>query len=78
MALDWGQNFVSTMYLENKMTDFHQILYTLILKRSRFGLLAYYSPALKLGCLSFPPSVSHNLFEKYCIESNQILYVHLY
>ena len=78
MALDWGQNFVSTMYLENKRHFFHQILYTLIFTRSRLGLLAYCSTALKLGCLSFPQSVSHNLFKNYCIESNQILYVHLY
>ena len=27
MALDLRQNFVCAQYLENKLTDFHQILY---------------------------------------------------
>ena len=26
MALDWGQNLISAQYLENKLTEFHQIL----------------------------------------------------
>ena len=30
MALDLHQNFVSAQYLENKLTDFHQILYMII------------------------------------------------
>ena len=30
MALDLSQNFVSSQYLENKLTDFHQILYICI------------------------------------------------
>ena len=42
MALDRCQNFVSTQYLENKSTEFHQIIYmhALIMTTSRLGLLA--------------------------------------
>ena len=52
--------------------------------------MPHYSPALTkvgaildLGCLSFRPSVCHNFvsaqyLEKCFIESNKILYVHLY
>ena len=41
MALDLCQNFVSAQYLENKLTDFHQILYiyAFILIRYRLGSL---------------------------------------
>ena len=43
MALDLCQNLVSAQYLENKLTDFHQIIYiyiyVFILIRSRLGLL---------------------------------------
>ena len=40
MVIDLLQNFVSTQYVENKMTEFHQMLkYALILTRSELGLL---------------------------------------
>ena len=41
MALDLCQNLVSAQYLENKLTDFHQIIYiyVFILIRSRLVLL---------------------------------------
>ena len=40
MALDLSQNFVSAQYLENKLTDFHQIyIYAFVLIRSRSRLL---------------------------------------
>ena len=41
MALDLCQNLVSAQYLENKLTDFYQIIYIyiFILIRSRLGLL---------------------------------------
>ena len=41
MALDLCQNLVSAQYLENKLTDFHQIIYiyVFILIRSMLGLL---------------------------------------
>ena len=40
MALDLCQNFVSAQYLENKLTELHQIfIYAFILTRSIYGLL---------------------------------------
>ena len=39
LALYLQQNFVSAQYLENKLTEFHQILYAFILTRSSLGLL---------------------------------------
>ena len=41
MALDLCQNLISAKYLENKLTDFHQVIYiyAFILIRSRLGLL---------------------------------------
>ena len=40
MALDLLQNLLSSQYLENKLTDFHQIsIYEFILTRSRLRLL---------------------------------------
>ena len=40
MGLDLSQNLVSAQYLENKLTEFHQILlYAFILTRSSLGML---------------------------------------
>ena len=38
MALDRCQIFVSAQYLENKLTEFHQVIYAFILARSKLGL----------------------------------------
>ena len=80
MALDWSQNLVSAQYLENKWTEFHQILTRSIFARSRFGLLAVIFclfvtvTALDL-CQNF---VSTQYLENKWIDFHQILYMHLY
>ena len=39
MALDLLQNFVSAHYLENKLVDFHQILYMHIIDKILLGIV---------------------------------------
>ena len=79
MALDCGQKFVSTMYLENKITDFHQILNAFLLTISRLGLLAVifclFVTVMALDL--FQNNVSTQYLENKWIGFHQNFYMHL-
>ena len=82
MALDLLQNFVSSQYLENKVTQFHQILH----------MHSYWQDLAWDSCMSFFAHLYHSYARPWFIqnfvsaqylenkltESHQILYMHLY
>ena len=78
MALDSPQIFISAQYLENKLTDFHQLVYiAFILTRSTLGLLHIIFRILvpRYGPLSTPEFCSPQYLENKLTEFHQILYV---
>ena len=74
MALDLCQNFVSAQYLENKLTEFHHILYM----HSYFGLLLiiFCTRVMALDLRQNFDSAQH--LDNKLVEFHQILYMHSY
>ena len=81
MALDLRQNFVSVQYLQNKWTEFHQILYMhSYCQDLRFDFTCHFSH-ICTGVMALDLRqnfVSAQYHENKLTEFHQILYMHSY